>query len=62
MRSEVYKVVYGKTPVNKGPVYFEQFNTFAEAALFAVQQEFIFEIKYYDTKTNNLQDESHNFG
>lgn len=49
----MYKVVYTK---GTNTAYFEWFETFNEAATFSLEQKFIIEIKYYDTKTTNLQD------
>jgi hypothetical protein len=56
----MYRVSYSND--NIPVVFFREFPTFSEATSFALKQQFILEIKYYDTKTNNIQDESYNFG
>jgi hypothetical protein len=56
----MYRVSYTN---DKNPaVYIREFETFSDAALFSLQQQFIIEIKHYEFKTNNSQDESYNFG
>lgn len=56
----MYRVSYSND--NSPVIFFREFPTFSEATSFALEQQFILEIKYYDTKTNNVQDESYNFG
>lgn len=56
----MYRVSYSND--NNPAVYIREFETFSDAASFGLQQQFIIEIKYYDIKTDNVQDESHNFG
>ncbi len=44
-------------------VGFKEFPTFSEATDFSIKQPInsVIEIKYYDDKTNNIQDEPHDF-
>lgn len=56
----MYRVSYSND--NNPTVFFREFPTFSDAASFGLEQQFIIEIKYYDIKTDNVQDESYNFG
>lgn len=48
----MYKVVYTK---GTNTAYFKWFDSFNDAATFSLEQKFIIEIKYYDTKTPDFQ-------
>lgn len=58
----MYKVTYYVTGGNM--VSFRSFDTLAEAVDFSNKQprESVIEIKHYDHKTTNLQDQSDNIG
>lgn len=58
----MYKVTYYVTGGNM--VSSRSFNTLAEATDFAIRQprESVIEIKHYDDKTTNVQNESNNIG
>ena len=49
---------------NSQTVGFKWFKTFEEATDFSIKQpmESVIEIKHYDDKTNNIQNESHDYG
>lgn len=53
----MYRVSYYLN--NSSAVAFKEFETFTEATAFAIKQPLnsIIEIKLYDTKTNNIQNE-----
>lgn len=55
----MYRVCYTE---GSQTAFFREFETLVQACAFATEQKHVIEIKYYDTKTNNIQDESHNFG
>ena len=54
----MYRVCY----TEGAAVIFREFDTLPQACAFAIDQQQVIEIKYYDTKTIDVQDESHNFG
>ncbi len=58
----MYKVTYYIG--NSQMVGFKEFPTFSEATDFSIKQPInsVIEIKHYDDKTNNIQDQSHNIG
>ena len=58
----MYKVSYYIG--NSQMVGSKEFPTFAEATDFSIKQPMnsVIEIKHYDDKTNNIQNEPHNYG